>query len=80
MSERMTSIRPKGRVTVGRGAVSGTAAYGRHSRAEMIADYRAYYRWQADEAAAALAVVDDDLIVETYTGFYARRNVEEVTE
>jgi hypothetical protein len=75
VSDRQTSIAPRDRNV----RVGGCAAWGRKTRAEMIAEYRRYYRSQAIEAQSALALTDEDLIVETYLGPYAQRNREEVT-
>lgn len=57
----------------------GVCSYGRKSRAEMIADFRAHYERQRDEAVKALATPDDDLVVTTYLGVWAQRNREVVS-
>lgn len=74
MPERMTTCRPR------EDHSPAIMDWGRVSRAEMIERYRAHYRWQADEAARALALSDDDLIVETHLGVNVRRSVEEVRD
>ena len=75
MSDRQTSIRPRDRSI----RVGGYVAWGRKTRAEMLAEYRRYYRVLAIKAQTALALSDDELIVETYLGPYAQRRREEVT-
>lgn len=79
MSDRMTSIRPR---TADPGNLKGMAisAWGRVSRAEMIERFRDYHLRQIANSYEALALHDDQLIVETYLGPYAQRNREEVTE
>lgn len=76
MSDRMTGIRPRQKTP----GVGGMHAYGRKSRAEMLADFRSYHANQLEHARTALALSDDDLIVETFLGTYAQRSKTEVTE
>lgn len=76
MSERMTAVGPRERIP----GVSGPARIGRKSRAEMLADFRRYHETRAETARIALALTDDELIVETYLGLYAQRGKTEVTE
>jgi hypothetical protein len=71
MSERMTDITGPG--------VGGLMEYGRKSRAEMIASFRAYHERQREQAERALAIPDEDLTVTTFLGPYAMRNREVVT-
>jgi hypothetical protein len=79
MSERETSIRPRD-PEVDRGNLRGMAIaeWGRVGRAEMIERYRAYHQRRKANAEAALALTDDELIVETYRGPYARKGLKEV--
>jgi hypothetical protein len=79
MSERETSIRPRD-PEVDRGNLRGMAiaAYGRVSRVEMIQRYRDYHRRALESAQIALSLTDDELIVETYLGPFAQKNLEEV--
>ena len=70
MSDRMTSASAPG--------VAPVADYGRKTRAEMIEAYRTYYRHVKQEAERALAVHDEQIIVETYLGPQARKNREVV--
>jgi hypothetical protein len=81
MSERETSIRPRDREKIDPGNLRGMAIaeYGRVSRVEMIQRYRDYHQRRKANAEAALALHDDELIVETYRGPYARKGLEEVT-
>jgi len=74
MSDRMTGVRMPGN------NLRGFAMYGRKTRAEAIAEYRAHYRRQLQEAEQALSAPDSLLVVETYLGPYAQRNREEVKE
>lgn len=53
--------------------------YGRKTRAEMVAQYRAYYEHQKTDAMEALAAADEDIVVETFLGPWAMRNREVVT-
>ena len=76
MSDRITSIRPRTRIE----GVGGFASHGRETRASMITQYRRHYQRQLEQAQAALALTDDELIVTTYLGVWARRNEKEVTE
>jgi hypothetical protein len=81
MSTRETSISPKpGHRTEGGQVIPGIAEHGRKTRAEMIELFRRRYRQQLEEAQAALALTDDDLIVRTYVGAWARKNEQVVTE
>lgn len=73
MSDRMTSVHAPGRN-------HGFASWGRLTRAEAIAEWRQHYEGLRDAAAEALAVADEDLIVETYLGPNAMKNREEVKE
>lgn len=72
MSDRQTAIRGTGVDTI--------VAWGRKSRPEMIEQFRRHYRHQLDQAQRALALADEELLVETYLGPYARRNSQVVTE
>lgn len=74
MSSKLTTVRPR----KGRNGV-GFTDHGTHSREEMIAQMRRHYQRQLEEAQYALELSDDELIVETHTGVYRRRNVKEVT-
>ena len=70
----MTGVHPRG------GPMGlGVQDYGRKTRAEMVAQYRAHFEHQRAEAEAALAVADDDLVVETYLGSLVMRDRREVT-
>lgn len=71
MSERMTGISAPG--------ISGIAESGRKTRAEMIPLFRTYYEQQRVEAEKALALSDEDLVVETYLGPWAMKNREVVS-
>jgi hypothetical protein len=70
MSERMTAVSGPG--------VTGVMDYGRRTRAEMLAQYRAHYEGQRAEAERALAMPDDVLTVETFLGPWAMKNREVV--
>jgi hypothetical protein len=70
MSDRMTAIE---------GPAGGYQAYGRKTRAEMLAGYRKYYQNEIERAQKALAVPDDELVVTTFLGMWARRNEQVVT-
>lgn len=74
MSERYTEIRPKHRKIL----VAGVVVNGRVSRKDMISEFRKHYRRSLREAARALELSDDDLIVKTYLGVHAIRDVEVV--
>lgn len=77
----MTRVRPRNRNHAPVGLRNGGVVNpGRHTRAEMIAEYRSYYQWTLEQAQAAIAVADDDLIVETYLGPWALKNMTEVTD
>ena len=76
MSDRMTSVHPRTRVP----GISGIAHYGRETRADMLVAYRKHYQRQLEQAEAALALTDEELIVTTYVGVWAQRNEKEVTE
>lgn len=78
MSDRMTSCTPRDKSI--RPPISGVADHGRQGRAKMIAFFRSYYEHQKAEADAALALTDDELIVETYVGSIVRRGATEVTD
>lgn len=82
MSERETSISPRReyRRTEAGWLIPGLAEPGRKTRAEMIASFRRHYRQQLEEAQAALALTEDQLIVKTYIGPWARKDEQEVTE
>ena len=82
MSNRETSIgpRPKGHRTVSGAVIPGISVYGLKTRAEMIEIFRRRYLQQLEEAQAALALTDEDLIVKTYVGPWARKGEREVTE
>lgn len=82
MSERETSISPRAeyRRTESGELISGIAVGGRETRAVMIFRFRRHYQRQLEQAVAALALNDDQLIVKTYIGPYARKNEQEVTE
>lgn len=81
MSDRVTSIRPRDR-EVDPGNLKGMsiAAWGRVSRAEMLQRFRDYHFRQIAHSYEALALNDDELIVETYLGSIVKRNPQEVTE
>lgn len=72
MSARMTSIKAPG--------IAGIAVYGRETRAEMIVRYHKHAEHLMREAQAAMAVTDDELVVTTYSGPWARTNEKVVTE
>ena len=76
MSDRITSIRPRDRSL----HISGVADNGRKTRAEMIELYRSHYQHQLEQAQKCLSIPDDELIVTTYLGPFAMKNVQEVTE
>lgn len=80
MAERMTDIGPRSVPDEWKGAGIGIAHHGRETRADMIAAYRAHYQRQLAKAQYALGLTDDELIVETYTGVWARNNRKEVTD
>lgn len=71
MSERFTSASAP--------RIGGIAEYGRKSKPEMVTAFRRYYAQQADEARRALALTDDEIVVETYIGSYVQRNKEVVS-
>ena len=70
MGERMTGVSAPG--------VAGLQDYGRRTRAEMVEQFRAHYEHQKAEAERALAMKDEDLVVETWLGPVAMRNREVV--
>lgn len=70
----MTSIRAIGPF----GARAGFQSHGRKTRAEMTAAYRDYYAREAARAEKALSVPDEDLVVETFVGTFATKNMEVV--
>jgi hypothetical protein len=72
----MTSVGPRERTP----GVEGFASYGRETRADMIAKYRRYYGRQKEAAEKALALTDEELIVDTYVGVWAQNGRREVTE
>ncbi|WP_269939046.1 hypothetical protein [Arthrobacter sp. HY1533] len=72
MSDRMTEAHAAGGY--------GIATYGRKTRPEMIAKYRAHYEFQLRKATEALAKTDDEIVVSTYVGPWARTNEKVVTE
>jgi hypothetical protein len=82
MSERQTSIgpRPQGHRTASGNVIPGISVYGRETRPAMIERFRRHYQRQLEEAQAALALTDDQLIVKTYVGSWARKGEKEVTE
>jgi len=82
LSQRETSVapRPDYRRDESGHLIPGLAASGRQTRAEMIERYRRHYQRQLEEAQAALALTDEQLIVKTYIGPWARKNEQEVTE
>lgn len=82
MSERETSVapRPDYRRMENGYIIPGIASQGRKTRSEMIERYRRHYQKQLEEAQAALALSDEQLIVKTYIGPWARKNEQEVTE
>ena len=82
MSERQTSIgpRPEYRRTENGVTIVGLSVYGRETRAAMIERYRRHKQRELEEAQAALALTDEQLIVKTYIGAWARKNEQEVTE
>lgn len=61
------------------GVSAGIAEYGRKTRPEMIARFREHFQHQLAEAQRALAVPDDQLVVSTGRGSFAK-NRQEVTE
>lgn len=82
MSERETSVAPRPdyrRTEAGR-IIPGIAEHGRKTRPEMIEIFRRHYQRQLEEAQAALALTDGQLIVKTYKGPWARKDEQEVTE
>jgi hypothetical protein len=82
MSDRLTSIGPRAeyRRTESGVVIVGMSVYGRETRVEMIRQYRAAKQRDLEEAQAALALTDEQLIVKTYVGAWARKNEQEVTE
>jgi hypothetical protein len=70
VSDRLTSATAPG--------IAGVADYGRKSRAEMVSQFKRYYRQQLREAEQALAIADEDIVVETFLGPYAMKNREVV--
>jgi hypothetical protein len=81
MSDRMTSISPlRGLRTESGRVIPGQSVYGRSTRAEMIEMFRQFYQQQLEEAQAALALTDDQLVVKTYVGAWARKGEQVVTE
>jgi len=72
MSDRMTSVSAPG--------IQGFAEYGRLSRKEMVDKFLKHYERKLFEAQKALATPHDEIIVETYIGVYAMRNLRRVTE
>lgn len=79
MSDRLTRVSPRERLELGNRAVTGLAHHGHHTRPEMINKFRDYWQGQLELAQAALALTDDELIVETYLGPWAMKNRKEVT-
>jgi hypothetical protein len=77
VSQRHTTILPRREAGT---KVFGLSVYGRKTRADMLAYWRRHYQRQLEEAQAALALTDDQLIVKTYVGAFAQKNVQEVTE
>lgn len=73
MSDRMTSARLRDGMMDG-----GYAAYGRLSRSQAIAEYRAFAKYQFDKWKRVVEAKDEDIVVETYVGVYAMRNMTEV--
>ena len=78
MAERYTTAQPLDRTRSASGI--GWTEYGRQTRAHMLAAMRAHYRHQMEQAQYVLSLSDDDLIVQTHTGVYRWREVEEVTD
>jgi len=74
----MTGIRPTDRTRSAQGI--GFMDYGRHSRADMLRRFREHYRHELEKAQYALSVSGDELIVETFLGPWAMRNVQEVSD
>lgn len=58
----------------------GFASRGRLTRAEAIQAFREHFEHVRADADAALAVPDEDLVVETYLGLHTRRRREDVKE
>jgi len=69
MSDRITQIE-----AVGHPNRHGLQEWGAQTRQEMIDKYRAHYQRELEMAQAALAVPDEDLVVETFLGPYAMKN------
>lgn len=82
MADRITNVGPrKGHGRTAENEIIGTlGTHGRESRPEMIRRFREHYTKQLSIAQAALALTDDQLIVETYTGVWAQNGRKEVTE
>lgn len=72
MADRYTSCTAPG--------VTGFAVQGRATHAEAVAAYRQHYEHQLAEAQRALAIPDDELVVETFLGLYAMRNRQSITK
>jgi hypothetical protein len=70
MSDRMTEISSPGN--------QGIGEWGSVSREDMIRRYRAYYEHVLKDAQEALSYADEDLVVETFLGPHARKNLEVV--
>lgn len=71
MSERMTSIRLPGLPTG-----TGFQDYGLKSVGEMIKTIQDKARYDIENAKKILDAKDDEFLVETYIGPYARRKLE----
>lgn len=76
MTERFTGVQPRRRLK--EASFLGVSARGRVDRRTMLAVYRDHYERQRREAEIALAVKDDELVVETYLGSVVMRDREEV--
>lgn len=71
MSDRMTEASVPG-------VAVGIAEWGRLTRPQMIARYRDHYQRQLADAQKALDVADEDILVRTYLGPWAMKNIEVV--
>lgn len=82
MSDRFTAVHPREGFSRTKNGIliEGFANYGRENRGEMVQEFRKYYARRFEVAQAALALTDDQIIVETYLGSIAQNKRQEVTE
>ena len=72
MSERLTTVQFTDHDAV--------TFHGRVCRYDAISRFREYHRREIEISQRALSATDAELMVHTYLGPYARRDIEEVTE